>query len=227
MDGLMTNVLTAARQRLTATTNNDDGFTMLELIVVLVIMSIVMVIFTTGVTQAFSAEEKVDSAARSGNQLVIAFQRLDKEVRYAAAISTPATVNNPTTSKSDPVVEWLTSFTGTSMCTEVRLNAGTSQLQQRTWTSGASVFTPTPWQTLAEGITATTPFVTIAPNTPDAGGAKFQYQRLEIAITSTTGTNQNKSAKFSDVTFTALNTTAATTAATAGGTCNEGRGLSW
>lgn len=222
----------ALRRRLVRATVDDSGFTLIELVVVLLIMTIVMIIFTAGISQAFSAENKEDTATRGQNQLIVAFQRLDKEVRYAAGITTPATVNNPNTGAVDPVVEWLTTNTGTSVCTEVRLNTGTGQLQQRSWTYGLTPFVPGAWQQLADGITVTAPATT--PFTVYQSGsvvnatttATTQYQRLEIAVTATYGVNSNKTSTSSDITFTALNTTSSTTNQTAVA-CAQGQGVSW
>src|ERR1700712_1072712 len=96
----------AVRRRLAETAGRDDGMAMLEIVVVMVIMSIVLVIFTTGVTQAFSAESKVDTASNAESQVLTAFQRLDKEVRYATGVSAAG----PSPSNGDPVVEWETNF---------------------------------------------------------------------------------------------------------------------
>ncbi len=213
----------AMRRRLAATTANEGGFTLIEIIVVSVIMTIVMVIFTAGISQAFSAESKVDTSVSGDNQLVIAFQRLDKQVQYSSAISNYGTVVNTNFSPAttDPVIDWLTTNTGTPICTELRINTATGLLQQRTWTQNASPLVPSGWQTLAAGISAPTqPFVLTQPVNV------FQYQRLEIAITSTYGVNSNKSVKTSDITFTALNTSSST-AQTSAAVCTQARGVAW
>jgi prepilin-type N-terminal cleavage/methylation domain-containing protein len=205
----------ALQRRLDRATANDSGFTMIEVVVVMVIMTVVLIIFTTGVTQAFSAENKVDTASNAEGQVLIAFQRLDKEVRYATGISAPGT------SSGDPVVEWLTSFTGTTTCYQLRLHTATGQLQQRTWTDGVTPVVPTGWQQLATNVTSTTPFVRV---NPDSSGV-FQFQRLEVAIAVTLGVNKTKTTKQSDITFTALNTT--TSSATATDPCQGQRSNSW
>ncbi len=206
----------AVRRRLDRVTNNDSGFTMIEVVVVMVIMAVVLVIFTAGAMQAFSAENKVDTAASAENQIVVAFQRLDKELRYANAISTPGTQSG------DPVVEFLSPNLNdtNSTCTEVRLHTSTGQLQQRTWTrrsladradglaavgfiargghpvDAASASSPV-------NVAVVAPFAVIDP------GATFVYQRIEVAVSVTYGVNANKTTKQSDVTFTAINSTSA------------------
>jgi type II secretory pathway pseudopilin PulG len=206
---------------------------MIEIVVVMVIMSVVLIIFTSGITQAFSAESKVDTTSSAESQLVVAFQRMDKEVRYASAISTPAVQS------TDPVVEFLTPDLNDSnnTCTELRLHTSTGQLQQRTWTDGASPIVPTAWQQLASSLVAATPSTPASASTPTVSvtapfavigpGSVFQYQRIELAVKVTFGTNANKTSKSSDITFTAINSTAASTIQSVGSTCTGGRGVSW
>jgi prepilin-type N-terminal cleavage/methylation domain-containing protein len=204
-------------RRLEQQPEGDRGFTMIEIVVVMTIMTIVLVIFTGGITQAFSAESKVDTSGQAQGQIVTAFQRLDREVRYATNVSTPGFFG------SDATVEFLTTYTGASICTEVRLKASTSQLQQRTWTQGSAPGSA--WQQLADNVTpgtttspSTTPFKVTQP------GSVYRFARMEVTITSTYGVNKDKSSKGSDVTFTALNTSGSSVNSTI---CTEGRGISW
>jgi prepilin-type N-terminal cleavage/methylation domain-containing protein len=231
--------LTGPRSRIALASRDDSGFTMIEIVVVMVIMTVVLIIFTSGITQAFSAENKNDTAASAENQLVVAFQRLDKEVRYASAISSPGT------QAGDPVVEFLSpdlTSTTNSTCTQVRLHTSTGQLQQRTWTQGAVGATPTPtgWQQLASSVIAATPkatasagstststVVVVAPFATIGPNPTQQFQRLEVAVNVTFGVNQNATTKQSDITFTAVNTTSASTGSATSAVCTEGRGVAW
>jgi len=193
---------------------DDSGFTMLEVVVTMVIMAIVMIIFSTGISQVFGVQSKVDAASNSQSQLNIAFEKLDKQIRYASGISTPGLIG------SDPVVEYLTSFTGTDVCTELRLHNG--QLQQRTWTHSTAATPPTPSPTvkapLASSLSGTTPFVVTAAS------ATFNFQRLEIKLTNTSLTGNKAVTRQSDITFTALNTDLTTVSPTI---CTEGRSAVW
>jgi prepilin-type N-terminal cleavage/methylation domain-containing protein len=239
----MTGWISRLRARQAQITDDDSGFTMIEIVVVMVIMTVVLIIFTSGITQAFSAENKNDTSASAEGQLVIAFQRLDTEVRYASQISDPGTQSG------DPVVEFLSpdlTNPTNNTCTEVRLHTPTGQLtgqlQQRTWTQGAVGTTPTPtgWQQLASSVIAGTlkatasagtastssvvvvaPFATIGPNPTQ------QFQRLEVAVNVTFGGNQNATTKQSDITFTSINSTSSSTGSTTTTVCNEGRGVAW
>jgi prepilin-type N-terminal cleavage/methylation domain-containing protein len=229
--------LARLRARFATVADGDTGFTMIEIVVVMVIMTVVLIIFTSGITQAFSAENKNDTAASAEGQLVVAFQRLDEEVRYASAISSPGTQSG------DPVVEFLSPYLGSAtdnICTELRLHTSTGQLQQRTWTQGAVGSTPTPkaWQQLASSVVAGTPtavasagstststVVVVAPFATIGPNPVQQFQRLEVAVTAKFGVNQNATTKQSDITFTSINTTSAST--TNAAVCTEGRGVAW
>ena len=200
-------------------------------------MSIVLVIFTSGVTQAFSAENKVDTSSSAENQLVVAFQRLDKEIRYASAISTPGTTSgDPVVEFESPNINVTHSSTYPSSCTEVRLHVSTGQLQQRTWQENVSPLVPTGWQQLASSATSATPQAVatqdgavsvVAPFAVLIPVGNVQFQQLEVAIKVTLGVNKTASTKASDITFTALNTSSATTLASSGAVCTAGRGVSW
>ncbi|MEV6598289.1 prepilin-type N-terminal cleavage/methylation domain-containing protein [Actinoplanes sp. NPDC051346] len=194
--------------------SDDAGFTLLELMVALAILSVAMAIFTTGTLQLFRGTSKIESASIAQSQLQVAFERLDREIRYASALSIPAVVNG------DPYVEYRTENSGTAMCTELRLHAADQQLQRRTWVEGPAPITPTPWIPLASGISAaaagTDPF-TFVP-TDDTYG----WQRLTIDLSAASGgEGSSATSKASKVTITALNTspnTSITDVCTAGRT---------
>jgi prepilin-type N-terminal cleavage/methylation domain-containing protein len=198
--------------------NRDAGFSMMEIVVTMTIMAIVLVIFTAGITQAFSAEDRVSAVTTSESQLTIAFQRLDKEIRYASGISTPALIGN------DQYVEILSSFTGTPTCTEFRIHAATGQLQQRSWTQGMSPLLPGAWIQLASGVTSTFPLTPATTAfTVSQADSTFNFQRLEVKLTVLSGSNSTATSKQSDVSFTALDTSLITSSGT---TCTEGRTVS-
>lgn len=186
----------------------DTGMTLIELMVSLTVMSVFMTIFTSGVIQMYRAANKDEAASTAQSQVNLAFLRLDKEIRYAAGLSAPDLVG------ADPYVEYLTTNTGAAVCTELRLHLANGQLQRRTWTRGAVPVTPTPWIPLASGVSSATPF------TVSAADPTYNFQRLRLALTATSGKGGTAVSKQSDVTFTALNTSLGTSSATL---CTEGR----
>jgi prepilin-type N-terminal cleavage/methylation domain-containing protein len=188
----------------------DSGITLIEVVVSMTIMSVAMAIFTGGILQMYRVFNRSEATANAQSQINNAFLRLDKEIRYAAGISTPGAVG------SDRYVEFLTTYTGTPVCTELRLRVAAKQLQRRTWVQGSSPLVPSAWVPLASEVSSTQPF------TFTAADATFNFQRLQLELTATSGSGGTATPKQTDVTFTALNTSLTTTSATV---CTEGRAV--
>jgi prepilin-type N-terminal cleavage/methylation domain-containing protein len=202
---------TAARRRMSGLcATRDGGLTLIEVVVAMSIMTVVGAMFTASVLQLFRSASFSEAASTAQSQVNIAFLRLDKEIRYAAAVSTPGSVG------SDSYIEFLTSYTGTPVCTELRLHVATRQLQRRTWIQGSSPLAPSAWIPLASSVSSPQPF------TFTAADATFNYQRLRLQLVATSGSGGTATPKQSDITFTALNTSLATSSAT---TCTEGRAV--
>jgi prepilin-type N-terminal cleavage/methylation domain-containing protein len=189
----------------------DEGFTLVETMMVLVVLGIMMALFSSAVQQIFGAEERTETTSTSQSQIVTAFQRLDKQIPYASGISRQGVVG------ADPYIEFQTSTTGTAVCTELRVHTANGQLQERTWTSGMSPLVPSAWLPLASGVVSTAPF------TFNVASASYNYQRLEINMSVKTGSNSNASTRQTDITFTALNTSLATPDTST--QCTEGRAV--
>lgn len=206
--------MTAARRRLREGPGGAEaGISLVEVATAMVLMSIFMGMFFGTITQVFRSVYRTQSTSLAQSQVNLAFLRLDRQIRYAAGISKEGTMDGST----DPVVEYLTTTGGTATCTQLRLNLTTSQLQVRTWTQGASPLAPTAWIPLASQVGATTPFTFIAAD------ATLNFQQLEVRLTATDGTSEsNRAARTTDVTFTALNTSLATTSTAV---CGEGRSV--
>ena len=188
----------------------DAGFTMIEVVVSLTIMSLAMAMFTTGVLEVYRFLNRDEATSTAQSQLALTFLRLDREVRYATGISLPGTVG------PDVWVEYLTTATGTGICTELRLRPTTRQLQHRAWPQGQLPGAANPWHTLAFEVTAAQPFTLLTPDTD------ISVQRLRLRLTASGGAGQTAATKSIDVTFAALNTSVDTTSATI---CTEGRAV--
>lgn len=187
---------------------DDAGVTLIEIVVSMSIMSIFLAILTGGMVQLFRSSNAVMTTSAAHAQLNTAFMRLDKQIRYAAGISTPGTAGG------DQYVEYVSTNTGTAICTELRLDVAGRQLQQRTWTEGASPLAPTGWIPLASDVTGSAPF------TFSAADATFNFQRLELKLVDTpAGLTTGRQL---DVTFTAVNTSLSTVSATR---CTAGRAV--
>jgi prepilin-type N-terminal cleavage/methylation domain-containing protein len=188
---------------------DDSGFTLTEVMVAMSIMAIFLALSTGALLSLYSATNKTQSIADAQQQLGLAFNRLDREIRYSSGISTPGYVG------TDPYVEFVSTYTGSPVCTQLRLNLASQRLQQRTWTQGTATVTPTAWTTLASGVSSTA-----QPFTVNAADATLNFQRLAVGVTVTGGGVAASSTRDFSATFTALNTSLNTDSSTA---CSEGR----
>jgi hypothetical protein len=108
--------------------HRDDGTTLIELMVGMVLMSIFLAMFTGAIVMMNSAMNKSQAVNLTASQLNIAFNRLDTLVRYAAVVGTPGVG-----SVGDWYVELRTTYSGNPRCTQLRVDSVTQQLQVREW----------------------------------------------------------------------------------------------
>jgi hypothetical protein len=95
-----------------------------------------------------SAMNKSQAVNLTASQLNVAFQNLNSIVRYAAAISTPGVGTS-----GDWYAELRTTNTGAEVCTQLRVDIASQQLQRRTWNvANAVASTPTSWASISSGI---------------------------------------------------------------------------
>ena len=195
---------------MTGTDRDDSGTTMIEMVVSLSIMSMVLAMFTTAILSVHRFANKTESISSAQTQVNLAFLRLDREVRYAAGLSTPGQVG------ADSYVEYLVVAGGIGTCTELRLHRATGQLQHRTWVHGTAPVVPTGWRQLAMGVSQAQPFTVLPPD------ETVRYLRLRLQLTATAGAGTSATSTQTDVTFTARNTSLTTPSASA---CTEGRAV--
>ena len=180
----------------------DDGTTLIELVVGMVIMSIFLGLFTTAIVSMNSAENHTEAVSLSTSQINQAFLTLDKTVRYATAITTPGTGT-----LGDWYVELRTTNTGSEVCTQLRID--TQQLQRRTWTVTNQVGSaPTAWLPLTSYVAnggaaagAGQPFVLVPPINDTA------FQQLKFNLSTLAGGGSAQTTSLSSFTFTAVNST--------------------
>ena len=122
---------------------NDDGTSLIELVVGMMLMSIFLGMFTGAVVAMNRAENKTEAVSLTTSQLNQAFLTLDKTVRYAAAISQPGI--GPS---GDWYVELRTTNGGAESCTQLRIDS--QLLQRRTWTPGSP---PSVWSPVTSNVT--------------------------------------------------------------------------
>ena len=190
----------------------DEGTTLIELTVGMMLMAIFLAMFTGAVVMMNSAMNKSQALNLSATQLNTAFANLDNIVRYAAFISTPKI----SATSGDWYVELRMSTAGGETCNQLRVDIASKQLQRRTWTvANAVASTPSAWLPIASGISnggapagpKSQPFYLISP----AGNAV--YQQLTFNLTSPAGAGTASTTSVSSFTFTALNSPAGTAGA--------------
>jgi type II secretory pathway pseudopilin PulG len=183
--------------------SDDAGTTLLELLVGMILMGIFMSIFVGSLVSMTSAQSKTQSIAQTSQNLDQGFQSLDKTVRYASAISTPGT-GSPS---GDWYVEFSTTTTGSQVCTQLRVDNSTNELQRRTWTVANSTASGlTGWTPLASEITNGTatagtsqPFIRVTP------GATSDFQQLTVTLASLAGPANGPTTSGTSFTITAVN----------------------
>ena len=191
--------------------SGDEGMTLMELMIGMVIMSILMGICTSAIVSMFSSTGKTQTVANTSQQLDTAFDQLDKQVRYASSIDQPT----GSVANNNLSVAFQTVSPTATVCTQLRIQVltGTTQLQlvERTWpvvmnnTGAATAGTLSSWKQLANGVALTdqngnpvTPFTVSTP-----AGASLQQLRLRLVAVD--GTNQVQSKSVTDTIFSALN----------------------
>jgi type II secretory pathway component PulJ len=209
---------------------DDEGYSLIEVMMAMVCTSILLTLVTSAVIQIYHSVNSVDAVSAAQSQIDTTFGRLDKEIRYARAISDPGTVGG------DPYVEYLLDVNSVDTCVELRLRTATGELQRRQWVKNQAPLVPTAWQTLASSVTAAKPFAVTSAAPVQLTDSP--YQRLTLDVTSVTGGGAGLSAsagragsqRETTVTFTALNAVISTNSTTGTGTnsttCTEGRGVS-
>ena len=190
---------------------DDAGFSLIEVVVTMGIMSFLMVIFTTAILQIYGTSVAAESFSTAQSQLQLGFQRFDRELRYASWVAQPGQVGT----------SWYVEFADADgvNCEQLRLAAdptaaGFGIMQLLRWpATSAPPVEGTPGQTVASLIVLDAvdpPFVLQAAGSSpylagaDAVGADFatDFQRLRIRLTTKVGSESTQV----DSTFTALNT---------------------
>ena len=197
--------ISAVRHRLRRLAVEDQGTTLMELVVGMTVMTIFMSMFLTAVLMMTKTSNKVEATSISASQTNQAFLRLDKTVRYAGAISTPGR-----SAAGDWYVELdlpATDVGGSDTCLQLRIDA--KKLQQRTWTvTNGTAGTASGWTPIANFVTngAAAPGSADAPFTAPAAStsASTTFQRLQVVLRST-ATGSATSTNRAQMTFTALN----------------------
>jgi hypothetical protein len=159
-----------------------EGFSIVELLVSMILLAVVSTSFLAATNAIYSGIHKQQGITNAADGNRYAFETLDKQVRYASAINTPATAAD-----GNFYVEYMWAKSNGSLdtltCSQWRLNPTTDVLQWRTWVAGTTP-NPTPtWSTADIGVAnnpvSAPPFALLGAT---VNGATMQYQVLSIKL---------------------------------------------
>lgn len=206
----------------------EDGYSLIEVVVTSGMISVLMVIFTTAILQVFRTSGQVESSAAARSQLQLAFQRIDRELRYASWIADPGTRGAGSTLVH--YVEFASS--DNTECLQLRLRPtnplapaddpdGQGVLQLIRWAPGSPLVKKQPDQTIASQLVVDEPpferqlagDLTVDPGVP---AFTPDFNRLRVRLSA----RVNTSTADVDTTFTSLNTSRSTPLTHV---CSEGR----
>ncbi|HEU5269579.1 MAG TPA: hypothetical protein VFU36_06600, partial [Jatrophihabitans sp.] len=162
----------------------ERGTSLMEMVVGMGLLGVFLAVFTGSMVSVYQASNHTESVTVSAGQLNAAFLRLDKLVRYASAISTPSSTAN---AAGNYYVEIQATNSGSTVCTQLRLNTGTGVLAQRSWqvpTSGTATNISS-FGALASGLQPDgQPFV-LVPN------GSVDFEQLTFNLQSSLGNTAN------------------------------------
>jgi type II secretory pathway pseudopilin PulG len=192
---------TVRAERRSLLARSEDGFTLVELLVVMPFLLIVTALASTTLLTAYGAEARVQATSQSSSQVTLAFISLDGEVRYASDINQPGQdTNTPPNYYVEFDSDWKTNAQEEPLCTQLEYNNSSGNLQQRSWYTGGTV--PSGWQVLASGL------ATSISNDPFSLSDNEAPWQLSITISSVIDSGSATGTAQSSFTTTALNTSA-------------------
>jgi len=189
-------------------TRDDEGSSLIELLVGIALMAVFGAMFSGAIFMMTNSSKTAQSVTETSTRLSTAFVKLDRTARYAAAFSPPAQV------AGNWYVEFRTTNTGSEVCTQLRVDIASQQLQSRTWSVvGGAAAAMSAWVPLALGIT-NGDAVTASPDRPlpfvplsTRGSAK--YPSLTVSLVAVSGDTSTTS--MSVTTYPATNATGTST----------------
>lgn len=190
---------------------DDAGVTLVELLVSMSVFTLLLALVMTAVVSMSRSAVKVGNTADASDSLRLAFETMDRQVRYADAVNAPS---SDATSTS-VVFRVSAQAPGTPpQCTQWRLRgavgAAGAVLETRTWADGA---TPgTTWRTVAGRLVRTdapAPFTLPAPAPGDL------HQSIGVRLTASRGSGATQATASVGTVFIARNTPSTPSASTA------------
>jgi prepilin-type N-terminal cleavage/methylation domain-containing protein len=151
--------------------SGSGGFTLVELVVAMGLFAMLLAVLMTAVVGMEENLRKTQGIADASDQARLAFDRLDRQLRYATAVNRPVLVGQ----------NWYLDFStlnmsGSKECRQWRLDSAGQLMQQRSWT-GTPAIAPA-WVTAASGVVndpaSQQPFVFV--------GADAQHPTQQVVV---------------------------------------------
>ena len=184
----------------------DSGLTLIEVLVSTTVMSLAVSLFTGAVLQIYTTLQRTEAMSTAQASATTAFQRLDRELRYASQ------VNAPWSSGIDYYVEYLMTNGDTPTCVQLRSQGSSSILQRRQWQQGTAPAAT--WLPLVSDVVPAYPLSADTPSAPPVGSVSpfavipadtvFLFQKLQVNM-QIGGVHRTAAKRQVSVTFTALN----------------------
>jgi len=157
-----------------APTRHDDGFSLIELIVAMGIFLVFVSLFLGAVVGLARGTTKAQVTAEATTGVLLVFQSIDRQVRYADGINFPGTSNGKT------YIEFRTPAASApskvTTCTQWRYDPAKAVIESRSWSENP-VSVATPWAvklaTVAPSSTPGYPFAMVPAGA--AGSTKQQF----------------------------------------------------
>jgi prepilin-type N-terminal cleavage/methylation domain-containing protein len=207
--------MTTAREQ-----RRDEGFSLLEIMMSMTIMSIVMSITVGAIVQIYRTANRIENAALARAQLATSFARLDKEIRYATWVNSPGQVAGAWYVEFDVPPQPPAKSDDPHECRQLALKNGALTLAGWKLAADGSTVPPGPATTLGTGIAVisgvspftlyaagSVPFATSPAAAAKAGvGIQFkpEFAQIRLQFNSVAG---GTTLPF-DITFTAQNNNA-------------------
>ncbi len=177
-----------------------QGFTLVEMAVAMMLMSVVLVLTITGMIHLLNPTLQTEAIGTTTSQLDLAFFNLDQQVHYASSIWAPY---KGTAGNYDVVFEWTFNGQSNASCSQLQMSPTTGQLLERTWPASSPPSTAPGWHIWATNLIVPSP----AANPFSFPTTLYAKQELTVTLTAASGTGQAYRTEVSSMTFTALDTT--------------------
>lgn len=187
------------------------GFTLVEMAVAMMLMSVVLVLTMTGMVHLLNPTLQTQAIGTTTSQLDLAFFNLDQQVHYASSIWAPY---QGTGGNYDVLFEWTFNGQSNASCSQLQLSTTTGELLERTWPAASPPSSAPGWHIWATNLIVPSP----ATNPFSFPTTLYAKQELTVTLTAASGTGQAHRTEVSSMTFTALDTSSANAPNTT--TCN-------